>query len=140
MAYSTINDILKMLSEADLIELTAETDAGAYDPDVVERAIEDADAEIDGYVGTRYKVSRDPIPPVLRKYSVDIAIYNLYSRRQIVNEEWRKRYEDAVRYLELVAQGKISLGTGDSEPGAVNHAPSIQGPPRIFSRQSLKGY
>lgn len=140
MAYSTINDVLKMLSEADLIELTEDVNATAYDPLVVDRAITDADAEIDGYVGARYKVSRAPVPPVLRKYSVDMAIYNLYSRRQIVNAAWRKRYEDAISYLTLVAQGKISLGAGDAEPGAVNHAPSIQGPERIFSRRSLKGY
>lgn len=140
MAYSTLDDILKMLSEADLIELTAENGVDVYDPLVVERAIEDADAEINGYVGTRYTAARDPVPPVLRKYSVDIAIYGLYCRRQLENETWRKRYEDAVRYLELVAQGKISLGDGDAEPGAVNHAPQISGPRRVFSRNSMRGY
>ena len=140
MAYCTINDILKMLDEADLIDLTDDTLTGAYDAAVVDRAIDDADAEINGYVGTRYAVGRDPVPPGLRKYSVDIAIYNLYSRRKTVNEEWRKRYEDAVRYLELVAKGQISLGAGDAEPGAVNHAPQISGPPRLFSRHKLKGY
>lgn len=140
MAYSTIDDILKMLDESDLVDLTDDAKTGEYDAAIVLRAIDDADAEINGYVGTRYNVERDPTPPVLRKYSVDIAIYNLYSRRKTVNEEWTKRYDSAIRYLELVAQGKISLGAGDADTGAVNHAPKIQGPARIFSRDSLKGF
>ena len=44
---------------------------------LVEGAIEDADAEIDGYLAKRYDVPMSPAPKVLNKFSKDIAVYNL---------------------------------------------------------------
>ena len=54
MAYSTQTDLLEQITEDELIQLTDDADAGAVDSDAVTRAIVDADAEIDGYCGSRY--------------------------------------------------------------------------------------
>lgn len=143
MAYATIADITNQLDDAILIQLTDDANTGEYSEAVVARAIEDADSEIDGYVGSRYRVPMNPVPPVLRKLSADIAIYNLYSRRQGAPEHRDRRYQDAIRFLESVAKGDVSLGAYDPEGNPpANDAPMLSGdnPRREFSRHTLKDY
>ena len=59
---------------------------------LVEEAIEDADAEIDGYLAKRYDVPMSPAPKVLNKFSKDIAVYNLMSRIGIDESDRDKTY------------------------------------------------
>jgi phage gp36-like protein len=114
MAYSTQADCLDQISETELVQLTDDAGLGVIDADVVTRAIADADEEIDGYLGSRMEVPLSPVPGIIRKCSVDIAIYNLYARRQDTAPEIRKdRYKNAVGFLAKVAEGKISLGASD---------------------------
>ena len=47
---------------------------------IIDAAIADADAEIDGYLAKRYAVPLAPAPRVINKFSKDIAVYNLFSR------------------------------------------------------------
>ncbi len=110
MAYSAQADILEQISEAQLIQLTDDANAGAVDDSVCSRAIADADAEIDSYCGSRYTVPFDTVLPIIRKMSVDIAIYNLYARRKGAPEDRLARYNNAVRFLRDVARGLTSLG------------------------------
>lgn len=116
MAYATLADVQDQLSEAELIQLTDDAGAGEVDEDVAARAIADADAIIDGYIGVRTAVPLSPVPPILRTYSVDLAIYNLYSRRQDSMPEVRKeRHAEAMKYLGWIAEGKISMGASDPD-------------------------
>jgi phage gp36-like protein len=143
MAYCTLADIKDQLEEAILIQLTDDDETDAVDEDRVERAISDADQEIDGYVGSRHTVPLDPVPPIVRKLSVDVSIYNLYSRRNNVPELRSERYKNAVRFLEQVAVGKISLGASDPEGSPPrSDAPelSVDNPERLFTRDSMEGF
>jgi len=110
MAYCTFNDIKEQLPEDELTQLTDDSGAGTFDPLIVDRAIADADAEINGYCGERYTVPFDPVPAVIRKFSVDISIYNLFSRRQGADEDRRNRYRDAIRFLQNLSKGFVTLG------------------------------
>jgi len=111
MAYCTQADILEQLDEDVLIQLTDDDDIGAVDADMVTRAIADADALIDSYCGARYDVPLSPVPNIIRKCSVDLAICNLYARRKGVSEDREKRCKAAVGYLKDVSTGKATLGT-----------------------------
>lgn len=111
MGYSIQTDLLEQISEDRLVQLTDDGDAGVIDTSVVTRAITDADAEIDGYCGTRYDVPFLPVPVMIRKLSVDIAIYNLYARRKGVPDDRQKRYDNALRFLRDVSRELISLGS-----------------------------
>lgn len=113
MAYSLQTDIEEQISSGELIELTDDAGAGAVDSSAVSRAIADADAEIESYCSGRYPMPFSPVPPMIRKLSVDIAIYNLFSRRAILKlpEERQKRYDNAIRFLRDVSKGLISLGS-----------------------------
>jgi phage gp36-like protein len=143
MAYCTEDDLLEQLDEARLIQLTDDQGLGAVDSDRVARAIADADQEVDSYVGTRHTVPLNPVPAIIRKLSVDIALYNLYGRREAVPEARRDRYKTAIHKLEQVAAGRISLGAQDPEgtPPAIDETRmSTDNPERLFSRSTMEGF
>lgn len=111
MAYCTITDIEKLLPGSQLVRLTDDEAAGAVDTDRVQEAIDSATEVIDSYIGARVKLPLSDSVPVLGKLCVDIAIFNLYSRvKENIPETREKRYNDAIRFLEKIAEGKISLG------------------------------
>lgn len=135
MSYSEKTDILDQLDEATLVELTDDDGTGTVDTSVVTRSIADADAEIDGYCATRYDVPFSAVPVMIRKISVDIAIYNLYSRRVAVPEERDKRYSNAVKFLRNVSKGLISLG-GDAPAVILDGGPEAT-PPKSDRRFTM---
>ncbi len=114
-------------------------------------AVEDADAEIDGYLAKRYKVPLEKVPKMIGKLSKDIAVYNMASRRGIDETEREKnilnRYKAAILYLTNVAKGIVELdgqtsgGSGDALPDAQGNAGfSIQSSDRLFTRDDMKGW
>lgn len=139
MSYATQTDILNLISEKELVSLTDDTQSGVVDATKVSKAIADADAEIEGYCAKRYTVPFNPVPGIIAKLSVDIAIYNLYSRRSVMPDIRQKKYDDAVRLLRDIAKGVANL---DQVPEPAEN-PGLRGmtsaDTRIFSRDSLKG-
>jgi len=114
MAYSALSDILKQMDEATLVELTDDAGAGAVDEDVVTRAIADADEEIDAYLAVKYSLPFSTTPNLVRKLSVDLAICNLYARRDDTLPETRKeRCREARAFLDRVAKGVAKLDVPD---------------------------
>ena len=144
MAYCTQTDILEKLPEAELIALTDDDDLGVVDTARVTRAITDADAEIDGHCGKHAKVPLDPVPPLVRKFSVAIAIYNLFQRRHGAPEDRERDYKDAVRFLERVADGRATLGVQPppDPPGEddVSDSPLVNTRPQIFGTDTMEKY
>ncbi|MGE4442120.1 MAG: gp436 family protein [Desulfomicrobium sp.] len=141
MPYSTMTDILDQIEAADLLDLTDDENLGQVSEPRVLKAIADADAEINGYCGKRYRVPFDPVPELIRKFSVDIAIYNIFARRAGAPEDRRNRYKDAIAFLRLVAAGSGTLGEDDpSGNPAPAERPTMTGPGRIFSREKLGGW
>jgi phage gp36-like protein/phage gp37-like protein len=111
MAYRTQTDLEEQISQTELVELTDDAGSGAVDTSALNRAIADADAEIDSYCGGRYAMPFSPVPVIIRKFSVDMAIYNLFARRSVLKipEDRQKRYDNAVRFFRDLAKGLISL-------------------------------
>jgi len=141
MAYSTKADILEQLDEVILVQLTDDTGSGFVDDEKVSRAIEDADALVDAHCQARYQVPLSPVPAIIRQVSVDLAIYNLYSRRgDTVPENRIERYKNAVRFLERVSAGQISLGASSPAPDSTTNDVYIDQADRIFTREKMKGF
>lgn len=143
MSYCTQADILEALDQETLIQLTDDADAGSVDESVVERAVSDADSEIDAYCGRRYSVPFATVPAIIRKLSVDIAIYHLYGRRAAgdIPEARKARYTNAVRLLEHISKGIVTLGGDDpaGNPPATDRA-GVRANDRTFSRETMKGF
>jgi phage gp36-like protein len=144
MAYCAQTDIIKIIPEDTLTQLTDDEGTGQMNAARVAEAIASADATIDSYCATRYAVPFAPAPAVVKKLSVDLAIYDLYSRRvEEIPAARADRYKNAIRVLEGIAKGTITLGL-DPAP-----APSSEGSSaacnktsddRVFTRDKLEGF
>jgi phage gp36-like protein len=142
VAYCTIDDLKERLPEAKLVELVDDEGAGALTPkgqQRIDRAIADAGSEIDGYCMARYPVPFEPVPAIIRKLAVDIALYNLFSRRGFDEESPDRiivtRYRDAVRLLQNLAQGLVTIGAPQPPP---DRGLDVSSAPRVFGRRSLE--
>lgn len=116
MAYCIQADVQEQLDEERLIQLTDDEGAGVVNADRVDRAIADADAEIDSYLSKRYTVPLSPVPVLVRMLSVDLAVWNLYSRKGVEDPVRKERYQARVKLLQALGEGKATLGV-DPEPG-----------------------
>lgn len=136
--YATPADIGAQYGAETLALLTDRDGDGDGDPGAAERALADAAAEIDTYLAGRYDLPLSPgRAALLRRPAVDIAVYRLAADAATATDERRRRYEDAVRYLEKIASGEIRLGTdGVRTPP---RARALPGPPRRFTRGSVLG-
>lgn len=63
---------------------------------------------IDTYCGNRYQLPLDPLPVAMKAFCIDIARYRLDRIRS--REDVRQRYEDAIRFLEQLTKGMVSIG------------------------------
>jgi len=113
MAYSTLADIKNVVPEASIVQLTDDVGTGTVDQAKVDKAIADADELIDSFLRGQYATPLSPVPGVVNKLSVDIAVFNLYSRRPEAEmpETVLVRYREAVRLLERIQRGLALLGT-----------------------------
>ncbi|GAB4485998.1 MAG: DUF1320 domain-containing protein [Thermodesulfovibrionales bacterium] len=141
--YSALADIKKLLPEETLIQLTDDEGIGQINQGRVDEAIAVADSVIDTYCGTKYSVPFTTAPPVVKAMSVDIAIYNLYSRRvDEVPKSRDERYKNAIRQLEGISRGLISIGK-DPAPAAVSEGgveTNKTEADRVFTRTKMEGY
>lgn len=148
MAYCTKDEVREMIKDDALNALIGDTyiddpiEREELVTPIIEEAIADADGEIDGYLAKRYPAPLDPVPKVINKFSKDIAVYNLFSRLGIdegsEQKNYLNRYNAAVKFLTLVADGKVSLGTVDTTKAA-NTGFAVHSNQRLFTRDSLKG-
>src|SRR3972149_3555640 len=117
--YSTQADLEKLISPSTLMQLADDNKDGVADAAVISEAIEAADDQIDAYCGARYQVPFATVPGVVNKMSVDLALYHLYTRRasDTVPEVRQTRYDAAVKFLEQVAKGAVSLGVQPAPAG-----------------------
>lgn len=143
MPYATQTDIVDLYGDNALVVADHDRD-GAPDLVSIDRALSSASDEIDTYIGVRYPLPLLDQSPFLKTVCVDIAIYRLALSHDVLSEEHRRRYDDAIAFLKRVADGKASLQFVSSEPsepgGTVAGAQPIvaEGPERLFSRQKMR--
>jgi len=150
MGYSTRAEVREMIKDDALNAIIGDT--FIEDPaereelvaPIIDGAIGDADAEIDGYLAKRYAVPLAPAPKVINKFSKDIAIYNLFSRIGIDESTDQKtylnRYNAAIAFLKLVAEGKVSIGSESEDPAtAAATGFTVKSNARLFTREQMRG-
>jgi phage gp36-like protein len=108
MSYATLPDMIGRFGEEELIRLTdRDRTAGAVVEDVLDRALADADGEINGYLAVRYALPLPSVPVMLVQIACDIARYYLYDDQ--ATEQVRQRYEDAISRLKGIVKGLVNL-------------------------------
>lgn len=143
--YCTLADIQATVPASDLIQLTDDTVPPAAVNQVnVDRAITDAGELIDGYLRGRYALPLSPVPGLINTLAADVAVYRLYARRIKLTppDGVTERYKNALKILEQIQAGKITLGAestgGDVTP--VAGGPQFTGSDRVFTRETLGDY
>lgn len=137
MSYATTDDVQARYLENDLIAMTDQTNQ-AVDLTRLQAALDDASAEIDGYLGVRYvlplvdSVTAEPIAPpaLLLRICVDMAVYGLMTLRPEADvKDARQRYEGGIRMLKLMSVGDVQIAGAQMRNGqAVFPHDSAQSP------------
>lgn len=117
MPYCTQQNLIDRFSEIELIRLTDESSIGSIDTVVLDRAITDADAEINSYL-VAYTLPLANVPANFERLACDIVRFSLY--KDMMTDVVELRYKQAIRYLEKVSEGKIKL-----EPDSSGAAPAV---------------
>ena len=132
MSYCTKQNMIDRFTEDELIQLTDINNTGSINDTVLDSAIADASAEIDGYLGA-YPLPLAVIPTILTRLCCDIGRYYLYDDH--APDRIEQLYDKAIDFLKLVALGKVSLGVDNTgqQPVTADNAQMESGG-RVFSR------
>lgn len=138
--YCTRQGMIDRFGQEELIELTdrGNPPADIIDDTVLNRALDDADSVINGYLSARYNLPLAAVPTSLARYAADIARFFLYDDN--VTERVEKAYTLAINFLKDVSKGVASVGVNDegNKPTVSNRAEIVSGG-RVFDRENTRG-
>ena len=111
--YATEADLKKRFGAQRIDELKFGHEGGVDIVDVVQVALQDAEEEINGYIGSRYSLPLANVPSNLKRIACDIARYRLYTEDPL--EHITKLYDDAIAFLKRVQDKKADLQILDEQ-------------------------
>ena len=137
--YATRAELTTRFGAEELIQLTDRTNIPptTIDDDVIAEATGDANSVVDGYLAAKYALPLSDVPASVVKAACDIA--RAYLHGDHASELIVKAREQAVAWLRDVATGKVQLSAAGTEVSS-DAEPSFDGPERVFSRDSTKGF
>jgi phage gp36-like protein len=163
MPYATPADMLERVGPKELAEVATPRDLAVVSPELmrdtiegndrsayaqdekdaadaalarIEGALADAQAQLDGYLGSRYSLPLASPPAVLTQYSVDVARFRLFD--DAPPEAVKKRYDGALQFAQRVAKGEVAIGVSDQEV-ATGGSPEVAGPDRTLTEDGVWG-
>lgn len=144
MVYATVAD-LNARADQQIVRQLASDDGQTPDDAVIQQALDDAGSIMDGYLAS-VAVEYRPGARVLVPYAVDIALYRLALRRPgRTFESIKAGYDEAIRFLNRVAEGKLlggGQGGGDAPAtgaDAGGNSVMADGPEPLMTRDTLRG-
>lgn len=143
MTYATVQDLQNTIPPRDLNLLTDhDGPSDAVVTSKLQQALNDAAAEINGYISKRVTLPLDNPPDMLRVVCRDIAMHRLQANIGRVTESADKLREAAIEYLSMVRDGKVNIGdeTGGDEAQASDGVVMDDGPDRVMTRDSLRSF
>jgi len=143
MTYATVDQLKAVIPARDLELLTDFEGDGLASDSRLTQALADATAEINGYIakviGGRVL---DPAPHILTVICRDLAMHRLYLNLGHEMKVYDGLRKSAIATLKDIANGATAIGDdGDgadqlTSPGVA----MIDGPDRLLTRDSLKGF
>lgn len=141
MSYATLDLLTDRFGEQLLIQLTdrAAPATGAVVAGVVDRALADTDAVIDGFLLGRYALPLADVPPLLVDLALAIAIYKLHIYQPEAKIE--QDYKDALTTLDRIGRGVVKLPVDGVEPeGSGAAGVETVDRARPFTEDNLRGF
>lgn len=116
MSYATLADLQSRFTEAELRQ-SSDHYGQETDETRLQVALDDAAAEIDSFLSSRYRlplVDNDGVPlgvpRTLTRCACDIAIYRLQALRTADDiKDARRRYDDVIKLLGQIKAGEVEL-------------------------------
>lgn len=108
----------------------------------INQALDQADEEINSFLGRRYVLPLPTVPGMLNKVAITIAFYWLADRDQQATNLLEERYKMQLETLREISNGKRELGLPTIEApteSSVGKVELIQENERQFTRNSLRG-
>lgn len=142
MTYATLATLTARFGSAMLVGLTdrAQPATGAIDAAVIDRALTDTDAMIDGYLAGRYVLPLAEVPPLLADLAAAIAIWKLHPYKP--DDKIAEDYRDALRGLRDIAEGRITLNLPSTmvPPTVEGSGARLTDRERPLTAENLKGF
>lgn len=139
--YATKQDLIDR-DESMLWNFAIDRDTGELNDTYINQALEQADEEIDSFLGRRYVLPLPSVPGILNKIAILIAFYWLADRDNQATNLLEDRYKMQLETLREIAAGKRELGLPTIEAPAessVGKVELVQDNERLFTRNNLRG-
>jgi phage gp36-like protein len=126
--FATLEAMHKKFGERELIELTdiEKPYTDTINMDRLNAAMQQANSEIEGYIGARYTLPLQTVPPFLESIACDMTRYHASTGAMSENSPIKVRYDAAIKTLKEISKGTIQIGgspTGEAAPvQSSNHA------------------
>lgn len=117
MGYTSLSEIQNAIDADVLQQLTDDDDTGNTNDGIVQAAIDEASEEINLYLRERYALPFEETPKIIRQLCNTITVYYLYLRRHDVPEKNEQAYKNAIKILDKLSTGKVSLNKKLSDSG-----------------------
>ncbi|EHA6962472.1 DUF1320 domain-containing protein [Vibrio parahaemolyticus] len=138
--YATKQDLLDRDSQM-LWNFAVDRDTNTLNDTWINQALDQADEEIDSFLGRRYVLPLPTVPGILNKIAIIIAFYWLADRDQQATNLLEERYKMQLETLREISNGKRELGLPTIEApqeSSVGKVELVQDNERQFTRKSLK--
>ena len=143
-AYCTLADMQARFDNRTLVQLTDRPaddtvlPATTITESVLDQAIADASATIEGYIGVVQPLPLAELPAVLVQHACNLTLYNLY--RDATPDQVVKRHDAAIAFLRDVAARKVRLLPAEAEEtGEGAGLVETTGSKRVFTFRSMRG-
>lgn len=142
MPYASLAQLIDRVGEPMLIDLTDrdEVARGAVVVAVVDRALADADALIDGFLASRYQLPLVVTPALIADVAQAVALWKLHVTTP--EDKIKLDYEAALKTLREIAQGLIRLpdAQGLEPPSSGQGGVIVTDRERPFTADNMKGF
>ncbi len=121
MSYVTVEAMQLKFGERELIQLT-DNEAPYQDAINMEKlnaAMQEANSEIDAYIGSRYPLPLQVMPPFLVNIGCNLARFYANTGDLAENDPIKARYDASIKTLTKISKGELTLGgspAGESTP------------------------
>lgn len=147
-AYATVAQATDLYGLAYLTIVCDRNGDGTLDTASFEKHLNVATRQMNAYLLGRYSLPLATPPEHFQKVCTDIAVYNAAPGADVRTVEMKDRYIEAIKFMELIATGKVKLEVAaDTTAANVSVTAQVQtkstieiiSDDRQFRRDSLKG-